>query len=375
MTNKELFYFAGKCLSLDEHPEFRDEIIQRSLDDLIDWQRFVGLCSNHLVLPVIYLKFRAHHILDHLPEELAQFLIEVYELNVERNRQIRNQLEIIIGLLNQHNVYPILLKGTGNLLDNVYNDPGERIIGDIDILVLEEDYLKSAGILEQEGYYHNSPPFFDISTMKHYPRLFKQGMPVDVEIHRLPVREEFSKQFSTNMIFEEKKEINAIPDLLFYVLSDRHKVILNFIHTQLSNKGHQYGIVPLRDIYDLYLLSKRIDLSQVLPLIQFREKAVIYFHFSGQVLNIPNFLQFPENFKIRLFRRKHDLFIDSHKLYRLNKNTTYISYRFYSYIRQFAKSFYSRKDRKSLLMRISNIDWYKNHIETYINFFSGKGHG
>ena len=209
MTNKELFYFAGKCLSLDEQPEFREEIIQRSYDDLIDWQRFVKLCSNHLVLPVIYIKFRAHHILDHLPEELAQFLVEVYELNEERNRQVRNQLEIIIGLLNQNNIYPILLKGTGNLLDDVYSDLGERIIGDIDILVLEEDYLKSARLLEQEGYSHNLPPFFDINTMKHYPRLYKRGMHVDVEIHRIPVREEFSKQFNTNIILEEKKAINT----------------------------------------------------------------------------------------------------------------------------------------------------------------------
>lgn len=375
MTNKELFCFAGKCLSLDEHPEFREEIIQRSVNDLIDWQRFVGLCSNHLVLPVIYLKFRAHRILDHLPEELAQFLAEVYELNLERNRQIRDQLENIIGLLNQHNVYPILLKGTGNLLDNVYSDPGERIIGDIDILVLEDDYLKSARVLEQEGYFHNSPPFFDISTMKHYPRLFKKGMPVDVEIHRLPVREQYLKQFNSSIIFEEKKSIEAISDPTFFVLSDKHKVILNFIHTQLSNKGHHYGVVPLRDIYDLYLLSKRIDLTQTLSSIQYKSLAVTYFQFVGSILNLPNLLQLQVTFKSKLFRAKHDLFIDSPKFYRLNKNAVYVSSRIWSYVLQTMKSLYSGKDRRSLFVRISSIEWYKNHIRTYAEFFSGKGHG
>ncbi|MBL7965679.1 MAG: nucleotidyltransferase family protein [Prolixibacteraceae bacterium] len=375
MTNKELFYFAGKCLSLDEHPEFREEIIQRTLNDSIDWQKFVGLCSNHLILPAIYLKFTTHNLLRNIPEELNEFLTEVYYLNKKRNQQIQNQLEIIIRLLNENQIYPILLKGTGNLLDGVYCDIGERIIGDIDILVSEEDYLTSAKLLEEDGYYHNSPPFFDVNGMKHYPKLFKQGMPADVEIHRLPVNKEYLEQFNTPVIFEEKRSISKIPELSFFVLSDKHKVILNFIHTQLSNKGHQYGVVPLRDIYDLYLLSKRIDLKQTLPFIQYKSIAITYFHFVGVVLNLSDFRQFPENFKTRIFCRKHDLFLDSYKLYRINKNLTYILHRIYLYIQQITKSVYSQKDRKLLFMRMSNIEWYKNHITTYTNFFSGKGHG
>jgi hypothetical protein len=375
MTNKELFYFVGKCLSLDEHPEFREEIIQRSLNDSIDWQKFVRLCSNHLVLPTIYLKFRTHNILNYVPKELNEFLAEVYNLNEKRNHQIQNQLEIIIRLLNEQTIYPTVLKGTGNLLDDVYADVGERIIGDIDILVSEEDYLTAARILEQDGYSHNSPDYFDINVMKHYPRLFKLGMPVDVEIHRLPVRPEYLQKFNTEVIRTERKTLTLSLDLSFFVLSDKHKVILNFIHTQLSNNGHQYGIVPLRDIYDLYLLSKRIEISQTLPFIQYKNKAVTYFHFAGLILNIPNFLRHQKTISARFFCGKHDLFLDYHKLYRINKNAIYISYRFYSYIRQIIKSFYSRKDRKALFLRLSNIDWYKNHVTTYTNFFSGKGHG
>lgn len=375
MTNKELFYFAGKCLSLDEHPQFKEEIIQRSLNESIDWQKFVGLCSNHLVLPTIYLKFKAHNLLNYIPEGLSEFLAEVYNLNNKRNQQIQNQLESIIRLLNEQKIYPTLLKGTGNLVDNLYTDLGERIIGDIDILVSEEDYIKAARILEQDGYSHNTPGYFDILEDQHYPRLFKLGMIADVEIHRLPVRQEYSKEYNTEIINAERKKISEFTDLSFFVLSDKHKVILNVIHTQLSNKGHQYGIVPLRDIYDLYLLSKRLDLKQTLPFIQFKSIAVTYFYFAGLVLIVSDFWQIPENFKTRFFCRKHDLFIDSQKLYRINKNTVYTSYRFFSYLRQIFKFFYSRKVRKSLFLRLSNIDWYKNHITTYTNFFSGKGHG
>jgi len=34
-------------------------------------------------------------------------------------------------------ISPIYMKGTGNLIDKVYDDIGERIIGDIDFVILE----------------------------------------------------------------------------------------------------------------------------------------------------------------------------------------------------------------------------------------------
>jgi len=53
MTNKELFYFTGKCLTLDEHPGFGQEIIENCRAEQIDWENFVHLCSTHLILPAI----------------------------------------------------------------------------------------------------------------------------------------------------------------------------------------------------------------------------------------------------------------------------------------------------------------------------------
>ena len=60
MTKKEMFYFIGKCLTIEEHQGFRQEIIDKINADSIDWQQFVVFCSDHLILPVIYLKFQAH---------------------------------------------------------------------------------------------------------------------------------------------------------------------------------------------------------------------------------------------------------------------------------------------------------------------------
>jgi len=128
-------YFIGQCLSLDEHPTFRETIIAQFSDPGYDWNSFIWTCSNHLVLPVIYLKFLKYDLLGYLPEVLAQHLKEIHSLNRTRNEQIILQVKEMNATLNAAGISPIYLKGTGNLIDGFYEDIGERIIGDIDFLV------------------------------------------------------------------------------------------------------------------------------------------------------------------------------------------------------------------------------------------------
>ena len=369
MTNKELFYFTGKCLTLDEHPGFGKEIIQLIESDSINWQDFVGLCSGHLILPVIYLKFQAHDIIVHLPEELTEFLKEIHELNLSRNEQILKQLNEITDILNENEIYPTLLKGVGYLVDKLYSNLGERMMGDIDLLVSEEDYLPAAKILESDGYSMTIESYVDVKSLKHYPRLSKNGVPASVEIHRLPVPQEFTKWYNTEIIDKEKRSINV--DASCFVLSDNHKAIHNFIHSQLSNKGDAYGIVSFRAIYDLYLLSKRISISQTISLIQYKRKAIAYFVFAGRALGLPKRFYVEEPISARLFCLKHDLGLISTKFYFINKTSRFMIERiFLGYIGQFVKSFYSRSMRQSVLTRLNDQQWFKDHLNLYTRFFN-----
>lgn len=80
---------------LDEDNGFRDVIIDKISFDAIDWKKFVTLCSNHLILPSIYLKFQAQDLLKYLPVELTEHLKDIYDLNLARNNQIIVQLREI----------------------------------------------------------------------------------------------------------------------------------------------------------------------------------------------------------------------------------------------------------------------------------------
>lgn len=371
MTNRELFYFAGNCLTLDERPGFRLAIIEKIEAGSIDWQGFVEVCSNHLVLTPVYLQFKKHGITGLLPEELAQHLEMVFELNQERNTRILAQIQEITNLLNGENIYPIFLKGAGNLIDGLYSSVGERIMNDIDFLVPDNDYLKSAKLLEANGYRADlSGTFDDLETMKHYPALLHPDFIAPVEIHRMPVSEKYSRWFNVKVVDREKRETHAMPGS--FVLSDKHSVILNFVHSQLDHGAHVSGIVSLRDLYDFYLLSKNIDLKLVLPEIKSRARAMAYFRFAEVVFGLGNRFGGADNFSFRVFKLKHCLNLNSPWFYRFNQGLAFFHERISRYRRHIGGFVHSASARKSLIRRLRNPEWYRGHLEMYVNFFRGR---
>ena len=360
MTNLEIFYFVGKCLSIDEQPGFREEIIQKISDDDIDWAHFVNLCSNHLILPVIYLKFKAHKLIEHLPEELAEFLNEIYDLNLARNEKILLQINDILKLLNANDIYPTFLKGTGNLLDGLYSDKGERMIGDIDFLVPDKDYLKAAKILEDDGYVKDSHFWGDPFVPLHYPPLFKAGDPAIIELHRLIVPNQYGKRFDPHLVDRNQRCFNN--DSIFFVLTDQHNAILNFIHSQLSHQGHINGIISLRDIYDLYMISKRIVLSTVVQTIQFKSKAATYFVFAGIALNLPNRFYPHETIQSNFFKIKHSLIHSSPGFYIFHRAIVFFAQKI---VGQLLKSLFYREVRRFNFYRLSKIQWYIDYFKSF----------
>ncbi len=145
MNYKELIGFAGQCLALDNHPEFSNIIRKKTGSGEVNTDDLIWICSNHLVLPTFYLKFRKYGLLDIFPYEYAEQLQEIYELNRNRNLQILKQINEISASLNQADI----------------------------------------------------------------PHLIKKDAPAVVEIHRIPVGAKYSKQFTSEMVFGERKSITG----------------------------------------------------------------------------------------------------------------------------------------------------------------------
>jgi hypothetical protein len=85
----------------------------------------------------------------------------ITNLNRDRNTQIIQQAQELNGLLLANSITPIFLKGTGNLLAELYEDIAERMVGDIDFIFSKEDYPKAITILREFGY-------SDVHKLKYY---------------------------------------------------------------------------------------------------------------------------------------------------------------------------------------------------------------
>jgi hypothetical protein len=187
----------------------------------------------------------------------------------------------------------------------------------------------------------------------------------------LPVAEKYQSWFNTGIIDREKVMVSSVSGC--YVESDKHKIIHNFIHSQLSNEGNLLGIVSFRDLYDLYLLSKRYTVSETLPEIKTKQKAIAYFVFAGKTLSLAHKLYPHSNLSSRILCVKHSLNQNSSVFYQTYRNIVFIFQRiFVRYLGQFIKSLYSPKMRQSIVRRISSRKWYGDHLQLYKRFYRRK---
>jgi len=364
MTNNEAFYFLGKCLAIGESEEIKQDVIKTIRQQKVDWDRFVSMASSHLVLPSVYLRFKKHGILPIIEVELSDHLLMVYELNCKRNQEVLAQIDRINRLFASEGIVPIYLKGTANLLDHLYEDEGERIIGDIDLLVSETEFLVAANLLKGVGYDHFHKFHEDMqSDTKHFPRLVHPTEPLDVEVHRSPVETDQATYFNYEVIRQETKRIETSPHC--FVLSDRHKVILNFMHAFMANDVRQMHIITFRNMVDLLFLSHRVEVYEILAgQAQYASNALMYFDYLNQAMGLTN--KHTPNLRLRIIIWQNKLLRKPIFSLRAVKLLIFLLTQFWiKYVLQIVKSIYNKQIRKSLFYKISDPTWYKRHFNWY----------
>ncbi len=257
MTYKETLFFIGKCLTIS-HEENNKKIVTESIkNNLVNWDNVVKLSTAHYVFPALYCNLKRANLLAYLPKELVNYMIYITNLNRERNQQIIAQAKELNELLLKHQITPIFLKGTGFLLNNLYEDIAERMVGDIDFLVANQDFKKTVEILKKENYQKTYKGITSPIYIKHYPRLQHNEKIAAVEIHKNIVTQKYAPYFN----FEKVKKTLLIKNGIHF-LSICNQLILTISAKQINDKGSYFKSISLRNSYDLYLLSQFVDSSQ-----------------------------------------------------------------------------------------------------------------
>ena len=115
-----------------------------------NFSNLVKLSSSHLILPLLFKKIKKNKKIDFFEKQFIDYLSKIYEINFNRNRELIFEAEEIKKLLITNGIKFEFIKGTKYLAENVYDDIGTRMIGDIDLLVSEDDKKKGTFVSTKE---------------------------------------------------------------------------------------------------------------------------------------------------------------------------------------------------------------------------------
>ena len=234
-----------KIISSILNDDFDKDLLIKSLP-LINYEELVKTGSAHLMIPAIYCKLKSRDLLQLLPNDLVSYLQEIAQLNYDRNQTILNEIYFISNLLKKENIHHVFLKGAALLVSNCFDEINERMIGDIDILVAEEQLLDVEVILKNNNYKHTQSNFeYKHYNHRHLPRLVAKDKIAALEIHKNLLRKGEDKKFNSKDVLKNKVLVNGV-----YIGSLKDLLHHNIYSQQINNRSYYFNSFSLKSAYD-----------------------------------------------------------------------------------------------------------------------------
>ncbi len=254
MTYKETLYFIAQCLTVSFEKKNKEIILSKLRSQEIDWDKVVKLSTSHYVLPALYCNLFRADLINLIPDDLASYMRQITSINRNRNKKIIKQAKKLNKLLLDNDIKPIFLKGTANILTDLYIDVAERMVGDIDFIFSKKDYIKTIKILTKNGYSDLRKYRYRSIKTRHHNRIIKKNNIAAVEIHHSFLPEKYANEFNYKIVQKDFQVFKGIN-----ILSHAHNLNLSIISSQINDNGFYFKTINLRNAYDVYLLSKRTN--------------------------------------------------------------------------------------------------------------------
>ena len=150
----------------------------------INFEKLITLTSGHLMLPALFFNIQKKKAAYLFPEDFIAYIKSIYAINKARNEILLDEAKELSELLVEHNIKHIFLKGTALLLSNVFEDIGERMIGDIDFIIQGKDEEKIKKVLEKNKYC-SKKLLVHLGFLRHthLPRLLHKNKTIAIEAH------------------------------------------------------------------------------------------------------------------------------------------------------------------------------------------------
>lgn len=351
MNYKETLFFVGKCLTIN-HEEHNKIIIEEQLkSNTVNWDNVVKVSTAQYVFPALYCNLKRADFLHYLPSDLVEYMQYITDLNRERNKQIIAQAKEINELLLANNITPIFLKGTAFLLQGLYEDIAERMVGDIDFLVKDDDFIKTISTLKDNGYFKFHKNKTDNTILnRHYPKMIKKDRIASIEVHYKMVSRKPFKHFNYNFIKEEVQKTEKIQGL-----SNENNILLTILNAHINDFNDYYKNIKLKSCYDLLKLSIKASTKSSIKKLNKNIPLNNFLHSCYLALGKPNSIEFTENIESKKYIQKVLLYINDNQKNRKNRKKTDIFLHSKDRIYFTLNLFTNRKYRLYLLNRILNL--------------------
>ncbi len=218
-----------------------------------DQEDVVLLANEELVSPALYRSLQRQARLEVLPDDLADYLAMLYELNETRNQALKKQAIEAVRTLNAAGIEPMLMKGGVGLFAAPHCADTARMMADLDLLVPAELAEEAVVALDHIGY----------QVIKRYPSelhshadLGRPGQdPGGIDLHKEVVRHTYllpaSEMWRHAEPLGDRIDGKCEDQLRLFAPSPSCRVLHNLLHSQAHDRGFYHGVLRLRDLLDL----------------------------------------------------------------------------------------------------------------------------
>lgn len=350
MNYKKTLFFIAKCLTITHEVENKKNVEEILKSSKVNWDNIVKVSTAHFVFPALYCNLKRADFLQYLPNDLVEYMEHITDLNRKRNEQIISEAKELNALLLANNITPIFLKGTGNLLEGLYEDIGERMVGDVDLLTSKNDFNLAVNILKANDYTKKENSIDNTVVNRHFPKLTKKGKIAAIEVHYKMISQE--KNFNFNTVKDNFKNIEKNINVLSY----KDQILMTCYNKQFNDRGQWYKNISLRNSYDLFLLSKKASPKKTLEQVNSKEnKYLINFLAStNMVFSNPKSLEYTITKMTETYKTKLLLFTNQPKKRAYNKKKWDLFFLISNRLNVLIKSFYLKEYREFLFHKFFN---------------------
>lgn len=254
--------FITGCLSVNPCPEANRMLRARSTGSgALDWNTIIKIARSQFITSSLWVALKRGGLADSVPPEIREYFWKTHLLATLRNRQFKEQAVCIARALNGIGVTPAILKGGVSLFLKTYDDPGGRLMADLDLLVPPDRAEECWDVARGLGY----APLeieFDYSDHHHLRPLRSPSGTGTVEIHRRLLASPAASALPAEFVHAHLEPLTA-DGVKFNVPDPTLRILHILLHSGVVDRDYLRGNLCLRGLHELALIQQlhgeRID--------------------------------------------------------------------------------------------------------------------